>query len=159
MPHTFPLFERDDVLLTENAANWIYPLLNAQGWLSISIGPEVPQGAYDLTHFRQLMHNFSSGEIRAWYLVCSDEHVDLRLHEPMLVVDRGSKQSKGKVIICATERYFPATVDLSCLKPFKNNLLFLGLPSEHDAFEKKYFEIEWIPTNDALSLAKLFKRI
>lgn len=67
------------------------------------------------------------------------------------------ERSKGKVVICRTERYqnnsFPWGM---VLEHYKGRCIFVGLPEEHQALEKRTLKkVEYFPTKDLLEVARI----
>lgn len=157
VPHMFRgPNEPDSVMLTQKAAEFIQPLLDAQSWIKTTISDSIPDGYFDLSNFRKLMKNFGSGNIPYWYLTCINEHIDIDCSIPSLDC-KASTELKDKIIVCFTERYNPYKLDMNCLRDFREKLVFIGLPREHAQFEKKFFRIDYKPVENALDIAKLMK--
>ena len=157
VPHVANVMEREPVMLSTASAAFIKPLLEHQGFISeVSVSDEVPVGFYDLSMVRKMLHNFGSGDIRLWYQSCVNDHLDIDLTKPSLEAPFDDRL-KDKIIICMTERYVPAEVDMSALKEFAGSLVFIGTNFEHQRFCSRYFGIERVIVKDALELAGLMK--
>ena len=118
----------------------------------------VPSDAFDLSNVRKLMHNFGSGDIREWYRCCVNDHLEIDLVKPSLEAPFDDRL-KDKIIICMSERYVPAEVNVAALKKYSDQLVFIGTDFEHQRFCQKYFEIERFAVKDALELAGLMNRL
>lgn len=155
--HVANVMERENVMLTEGACQFLKPLLEWQPFIEeVTISSSVPCDAFDLSIVRKQMHNFGSGDIRLWYQSCVNDHLDIDLTKPSLEAPFDDRL-KDKIIICMTERYVPAEVDMSALKEFASSLVFIGTDFEHQRFCSRYFGIERVIVKDALELAGLMK--
>lgn len=155
--HMCNVCEREPVMLSNGAAEWLKPLLEAQSFISkVTTGDNVPDGFFDLSTVRKMLHSFASGDLRRWYFVLCNDWLDEDLCYPVLEA-KPDFALKDKVIICQSERYVPAEIDFKCLEQFKNCLVFVGTPFEHERFCSKWFNIDYQPVENALILARLMK--
>ena len=64
---------------------------------------------------------------------------------------------KDKILFSLTERYVNRGIDYMALKEFRDRLVFIGLDSEYQVFQKKYFELdraELKPEDSLLTVAQ-----
>lgn len=140
--------------LSCSAAEFLLPLLETQDFIShAAYGEKVPENSVDLTAFRKLKLNFSSGDIRTWYYNLSRTHLPGDFSRPVLTVEANSKY-QDKILICNTARYNNIHLDLSQLEKFREKLVFIGLPEEHREFCRKYFDIPFQFCKDMLEMAQ-----
>lgn len=76
---------------------------------------------------------------------------------PWLTVEPDSRSS-GRIVIGRTPRYnnphFPWK---GIVETFGNDLMFIGLPEEHQAFCQQFGEVEYCPTDNLLEVASLIE--
>lgn len=155
--HQFNTLERDDIMLSMNAAKYIKPLLNSQPYIrNVTINEKVPDKFIDLIIFKKHVLNLSSGDLRSFYYEISPNFLDMDFSIPIIKVD-ADYSLKNKVIVVLSERYVPAKIDFKELEPFKDSLVLIGTKQEHERFEKKYFNIEYRKVENALQFARLAK--
>lgn len=149
--HKHPL---GDVRMTNNAAEFIKPLLEAQSYINnVTISDNIAENSINLDLFRTLKINFAAGDIRAWYYNLCKQHLPREFWKPVLFVDKDTTY-KNKIFISATERYQNIFLDYKVLEPYKDKLMFVGTPEEHEIFKIKYFDLQYLQCNTLLEIAK-----
>lgn len=134
--------------LTTAAADFLAPLFEKQGWPT-TIGDDVPYGAFDIDNFRKLRLNFSCGEIRTWAYQLAGMQLPMDLSRQTLTRFTPDASFADKIILCKTDRYVNAFIDLNMLKPLQKKLVFLGLPKEHEDFCRDFFKVDYERCEDA----------
>jgi len=75
---------------------------------------------------------------------------------PWLTIPSKSSYSPGRVLLCRTERYrsnhFPWR---EILEHLRDRALFIGLPHEHQNFQKMFGFVEFCPTRNLMEVAQL----
>lgn len=130
--------------------NAIRPLLEAQSYIkSVKWDSNAKDITYDFSAFRQ--SHIRGEDLATWQARHIGVLIDL---DPWLRVEP-SKKSKGKTIIARSSRYHnPAFAWKQALKG--RDCLFVGLESEHAAFELEFkAKVTYAPTEDLLELAQL----
>ncbi len=132
------------VRMTQGGAEFIAGLLRSQPYIgNVSCGDESPENAFDLDLFRNLKINFSAGHIANYYYNLVDRHLPRQFYKPVITVTPDRKYC-DRIILIATARYRNIFVDMSALEPFREKLVFAGLPEEYTEFCEKYFYVEYI---------------
>lgn len=125
-------------------------LIEAQGYvtsLEVHAGQRIN---HDFSTFRRIGH-FQGRTIcelqSTWTKLPCDQN------KPWLSVEP-SKETAGKIVVNRTERYnnefFPWK---SLVETFSSDMVFIGLPHEHDRFCKMYGTVAYLPTNDLYEAA------
>ena len=147
-PH---LMERAD-------AAFMLPLLLAQPYIRsvrITDGRDsLPTGTVDLDAFREHFYEVCREEIRLWYYPHGTPPLQ-EFHEPVLSAP-DQPEPCGRFAICFTPRYREC-FDVGILSPFRDDLVFVGLPSEHKDFCRRHFPVEYRPVADALEMLRFFQ--
>lgn len=129
----------------------IRPLLEAQPYVTAVSWEDEPQGiTHDLSHFRQLP--FKKGEnLATWQARYVGVEIDL---EPWLTVPTFSPH--GKTVIARSPRYHNYFFPWPELITKNAPVVFVGLPSEHVAFEREtHWNMPYQPTANLLELAQV----
>lgn len=152
--------QHNKIRLTEAGAKFIQPLLKIQPYINnLTISDDWDeknvQNGYNLDAFRQLPINFHGGFIIEWYYNLTNLPLRRDYESPMLIVE-SNKEYSNKIILLATERYFNPFVELSVLKPYQKDMIFIGLENEYN-FVKKSLDIPRVDVKDALEVAQILK--
>jgi len=146
-----------DVMLPEYAYNMLKPLVESQDYINSFPKWTGEKITVDLDRIRVMDVNMPYGHIARWYAYCfPDMYCDISkrwLHAPASaeIADR----VKGKIIVNRTERYPGRFIQYFFLEKYKDRLIFAGLPSEHEKFQKDWnLEIELLQVNNFLELAQ-----
>ena len=150
-----------NVLMTQKAAEWFKPFLEAQDYISsveiVEYGKyEIldSEKKFDLNLFRRLPIDFRSIYIPRWYYYVVPCFVkDMSFNEPWVTLGSDNR-TKDKIVVFRSSRYQNKFVDYSFLNEHKDKFVFLGLDDEYDEF-KKLVDCEHIKVNDALEAANL----
>jgi len=118
---------------------------------SVTFGERPAQLDFDFSTFR--VNYRHSENLARWQA----RHVGIqKLDESKWVDVMPSQQSKGRVIVARSPRYhnrfFPWR---RIMERYKNKAMFIGLPEEHDAFQREFGTIEYRRTENILEVAEL----
>ena len=153
--------QKTKVRLTEEAANYMLPLLEKQSMfneITISDKPfEEDDWHVNLDHFRQLKLNFSGGYIPEWYFSLSVFPLRRNYEEPLLDNIEPNLDYKDKIIFCLTQKYINPYVKLYTLNKYKDQILFVGLEEEYKAIPKQILNVPHLKVKDALQMAQILK--
>jgi hypothetical protein len=147
------------VRMSVKAAEMLKALLETQSYIdNVYINDNIPTDSFEykvinLDKFRQLPINFQSGDIRRWYYNIIDTHLPADFTKPVITCEPNYKY-KNKILLIYTERYVNIAMDYNVLKPFKDKLVFIGLPNEYEIFKQRHFDLEYCPTKDLLEAGK-----
>ena len=140
--------------LPVQAASFLQPLLAKQKSISqCDIVGKTDEKHIMLDDYRKLKLNFSASDIRSWYYNLTRCHLPREFWKPVIEVDADYKY-QNKILICNTDRYCNVHIDLNYLKEFQRHLVFVGLPHEHEAFCRNFFEVPYQPCKDMLEMAQ-----
>lgn len=140
--------------LPSAAAEFLRPLLEKQDFIdSVSVVEQPPENSVMLDDYRKLKINFASGDIRSWYYNLTQLHLPREFWKPVIYVEPASGY-QDKIFITLTGRYCNVHLDCRHLEKFKNQLVFLGLPSEHADFCNRYFDIPFCQCSNMLEMAE-----
>lgn len=145
-PHVY-----GDVCLSKNAAEFLAPLLELQGWKT-SISDSLPKDFFDLDRFRQLKLNFGANDIRAWVYNLTAYQLPMNLQRQTISKFPIDASFADKVVLAKTDRYINPFIDYGLLKPLKDKIVFIGLPQEHKAFCDTYFKVDYEMCPDAVKM-------
>lgn len=142
--------------MTISAAKFLEDLLKSQSYINeVTFDEKIDERKYvNLDLFRTLPINFMSGDIRRWYYNLARMHLPADFTKPIINVEK-NELFADKIILVYTERYKNITIDYNTLKPYKDHLIFFGLPYEYELFKREHFSLEYCPTKTALEAAKL----
>jgi hypothetical protein len=139
--------------LTKDAAEFLVPLFESQGWKT-RISDNVPIGYVDLDRFRDLKLNFAAGDIRLWCYNLINVILPMDLSRATIKVNP-DESYKDKIILVKTNRYCNKFLDWKKLKPYKKDIIMMGLEEEHTAFCESFFPVDYIKVKDALEAAEI----
>ena len=156
VPQTFqPDHPCGGLLLNDAACEFIRPLLEFQPYiLKVAVSEEPPENSIDLSQFRNLPLYHSAGDVRYYYYALTPSPLPKDFVTPILTAPHDGR-SEGKILICRSARYHNPLVNYAGLKDFAGQMLFVGLPAEHEEFCRTEFRIPYQPVRDALELAGL----
>lgn len=139
-------------------AAFMLPLLLVQPYIRgvriVGIGDPLPDDCVNLDAFRENFYAVCSREIRLWYYPQSVNHSD-EFFAPVLSAPDPPKPC-GRIAICFTPRY-KECFDVGILSPFRDELVFIGLKSEHEAFCRQHFPVEYHPVENALDMLRFLQ--
>ena len=145
------------VLQTPTEAAFLASILREQSYImKLTIGdadyiPDRDVSVYiNLDQFRWVPQIYEYSEIRYWYTRVLDIK-DLDVFTPVFTIPYSDQPATDKLCICFTERYKPL-IDPAVLKPFADQLVFIGLYKEHEHFCKEYVPVEYHPVTSLLEL-------
>lgn len=155
MKWAVPNHPNGNVNMTKAAAEFVKPLVESCGSIrKVTISDKIPETCVNISKFRDFPLNFSSGSMKDWPYELCKFHLPHGYSRKLFDVEADDKL-KDKIIFIRTERYNNVKFDIGCLEPFKDSLVMVGLPREHNLFEKHHFKVDYIPLNDALEAAQL----
>jgi len=149
--HAYDLSNRP-VMMAKEDTDFLVPLLEVQPYIhNLTISRNYPDKPFiNLDAFRQDYSKIVGKEIRSWYYeYLPIEPVGFDL--PVLFIPVHNFPFIEKIAICFTKRY-KSVINLRCLKKFKDLLIFVGLPDEHEAFCEQYFPVEYHKSQNLLDL-------
>ena len=144
-------------MMEPDDAAFLRPLLEAQPYLeSVSVigrGEKLPPECVELDSFRRNMSSVIGKEIRSWYYPRGPLPPG-EFDRPVLNVPP-VQEHFDRLAVCFTPRYREAFDVSAALMPYRNSILFVGLPEEHAAFCRSHFEVEYFRTENALELLRV----
>ena len=150
-------FPGEEILLTREKAEFIRPLLESQPYINrVLICEEPEKGFMDLNLFWTGYISPVGCEFRDWYYTFSGNTLPRAFWKKILFVNPDPAY-KDKILFSLTERYVNRGIDYMALKEFRDRLVFIGLDSEYQVFQKKYFELdraELKPEDSLLTVAQ-----
>lgn len=155
VPDRFDPSHRPSLMTRENA-EFLKPLLEAQPYINsvlITDSPRATGEVYVLDSFRRDMRRVIGREIRTWYYGNRDLFPPNEFERAVLTVDEPPERM-DMIAVCFTPRY-RQTFDLAPLKKYRDQIIFVGLPEEHEAFCRDWFNVYHYPVYDALDLLEL----
>jgi hypothetical protein len=143
------------VRMTEGAANFLKSLLESQDFINkVSIGDAIPANSFNLDTFRSLRINFASGDIRSWYYNLVKYHLPREFWKSVISVKNTNKTYSDKILISSTQRYQNVFINLSELKNYKDNLVFVGTEEEYNIFKETVGETPYLKCSSFLEIAE-----
>ena len=142
--------------MTKGSAEFLKPLLKILGFNDITISESIPNNVINLSSFRMLRLNLTSGNLKTHYYELYKEYLpkDFSRNYFHFMERNLYPELNDKILLIHTSRYNNAFIDLKQLKKYQEKLLFIGLESEYEAFQKEFFELDYLPTdNDATEVA------
>ena len=139
-------------------AAFMLPLLLAQPYIRsvriVGVGDPLPSDCVNLDAFRENFYAVCRREIRLWYYPHGTPPLQ-EFHKPVLSVP-DSLEPCGRFAICFTPRY-RERFDVGILEPYRDDLVFVGLPSEHKDFCRRHFPVEYHPVDNALDMLRFLQ--
>ena len=126
-------------LMTDDAANFLLPLLKIIGFKQITISEKCPENAFDLSLFRKLMLNFAPSDLRNLYYQLIGNHLPQDYSRKLFNISGRFNELNNKILFSYTKRYQNPFINYKELERFKDSLLFIGLKDEYEYFIKNYF--------------------
>lgn len=143
-------------LMEESDAKFLKPLLEAQPYINnviITDSTRYPGEVVVLDSFRRDMRRVLGREIRTWYYGLREHIQTGEFNRPVLTVNEPPERM-DMIAVCFTPRY-RQTFNLSPLKKYRDQIIFVGLPEEHENFCHDWFNVYHYPVYDALDLLEL----
>lgn len=148
------------VMLNQKVIDMMTPLFLAQECIAeVSTYVEGEDRGVELHAIRETNVGMPGLSINRWYFyVYPDLACDLS--KPWLTVPDCEKDwAKGKIIITRSERYTNSNIGYSFLKPYEDELVFVGTMREYNNFCMSYdLNIKKLATNNFLDLAQAIKQ-
>jgi len=143
------------VLMDDAACEFLRPLLEAQPYIAqVTVSGKVPDGAIDLSQFRNLPLFHAAGDVRYYYYAMSPNALPKDFLAPVLTAPRDGS-ADGKIVVVRSARYRNPLVNYRGLKEFATSMLFVGLQEEHEDFCRNEFDVPYRPVANALEVAGL----
>ena len=143
------------VLMNGAACEFLRPLLEFQPYVAgVSVSETPPEGGIDLSLFRRLPLFHSAGDVRYYYYTLTPSPLPKDLASPMLTAPHDAR-AEGKIVIFRSLRYRNPLVNYQGLKDLADQMLFVGLPEEHEDFCRTQFPVAYQSVGNALELAGL----
>jgi len=148
-----------NVMMTQAAAEFLKPLIESLKFKNVSISDEMPDDCINISQFRKLRLNFTSGDLRYHYYELTKLHLpqDFSRNIFNYLPNNTFPELNDKILLIHTSRYNNYFLNLKELRLFQDKLLFIGLKSEHDSFQKEFFELDYLPCENELDLALKMK--
>ena len=139
-------------MMTPSDAAFFSQLLRAQPYITDVTISEGFRGAKfrNLDEFRDNMQRIIGREIRLWYFDAAGI-APVSFEKPVLTIPDRPESTQERIAVCFTPRYRSA-LNPSALEPFKDKIVFVGLPSEHRAFCSSVFPVEFYPVSSMLEM-------
>jgi len=139
------------VRMTHGLAEMIKPLLEIQPYIGeVTISETIPEDYYNLDDFRKLNIKWESGSITQWYYPLMPEILNLYRPEMPWLIPTEDIDCNDKIVVFRSDRYQRKEVNLSSLKKYKDDIIFLGLPQEHKTFQREVCECYYSPVDNFL---------
>lgn len=143
------------LLMNDAACEFLRPLLEFQPYIvKVSVSNAPPEGSVDLSLFRKLPLYHSAGDVRYYYYALTSSPLPKDFTTPMLTAPRDAR-AEGKIVIFRSLRYRNTLVNYKGLTDLADQMLFVGLPEEHEDFCRTEFQVTYQPVGNALELAGL----
>ena len=144
-----------NVLMDNAACEFLRQLLEAQPYIGqVTVSEKVPDGAIDLSKFRNLPLFHAAGDVRYYYYAMSPNALPKDFLSPMLTSPR-DERAAGKIVVVRSARYRNPLVNYRGLASLAESMIFVGLPGEHEDFCSSEFELPYQPVANALEAAGL----
>jgi hypothetical protein len=137
-----------NVLINEDYLSKLSPLLLQQAYIGLVKRHENEPIDYDLNQFRKAVPDLTRNHIPRWYFPVVK--VSCNLSEPWLKSSLLS-QPAWHIVVSRTGRYQNPSFNYGILKNLSCS--FVGLTEEHEAFCKKFFDIDYEEVEDYADLA------
>lgn len=135
------------------------PLLLSQDWIieaKVHEGEEIHWNAGDFRFHHSLTSSLAMAHYRHYLGQKHLPRILTDFSKPWLSGIQKDVRSRGKWVISRTSRYNNAYFRWSeIVRQRGQDLLFLGLPSEHTKFCEQFGEVEYAPTKNLLEAAQL----
>jgi hypothetical protein len=139
------------VQLTYDMCDKLRPLLFATGFIKgIKITEEPGEVDYDFDLFRKF-HNYT-GHISQWYFHTYPK-LTCDLSKPIEIKYLETIKPSRPIVLNRTARYHNPTFDYSVLKPYQDQITFVGLPQEFKVIQAKLPGITYSEVPSFLVLA------
>lgn len=142
-----------------NRFKFLAPLLESQPYISSVQWVNKPKGVtHDFTRFRKIYRQTLHLSLTHWQAVFLGVPIRQFDLSPWLTA-APSPLSRGRVVAARSERYhngMAGAIWNQVRMRYEDRLLFVGLPAEHEEFEKLMgFKVEHAPVKTALDLASI----
>lgn len=147
------------VMLNQQVIEMMIPLFKAQDFISECCVWNNEPVHCDLNRMRETFVNMPNGCISRWQFYTWPE-LACDLSEVWMTAPKTKKDfAKGKIIITRTERYTNPNISYSFLKPYENDILFVGTDLEYGIFNLRYkLNVRRLIINNFLELAQALKQ-
>ena len=147
------------VMMTNEAAQMLKPLINSLGFKEVSMGDNLPPNCVNLSNFRKMRLNLSASDLRSLYYSICYWHLPQNFSRNLFEHIPSNKYPElaDRIILIHTNRYNNCFINLKYLEAFRDDLMFMGMKSEHNSFCKSFFEVDYLPIGDFLDAAEKMK--
>lgn len=143
------------ILMNDAACEFLRPLLEAQPYIGqVTVSTDPPDGAIDLSQFRNMPLYHAAGDVRYYYYAMSPDMLPKDFFSPVLSAPRDGRAA-DKIVVVRSVRYNNPLVNYRALAAHAESMIFLGLPAEHEAFCRSEFPIPYLSAANALEIAGL----
>ncbi len=143
--------------MTQERMDAIAPLLRAQSYISsVTFSETMPAGAIDMNQARHTIRSDHEEKNKASLCESFLKHFGFDKSKTIPKWLTVNPTPLANVVIARSSRYHNPDFDWSSiLKRFRNETVFVGLRSEHQAFEKEFGKIAYHHTESLFELAKI----
>ncbi len=149
--HSNTAHSMGSVMINENMANMLFPLLNSQDYIYNCEAYNNQKIHIDLDFFRNKTISLSNSNLARWCSYVTGFTPEL--WKPWLKVEPDFTYV-NKIILARSERYRNSTINYSFLKDYKHTV-FIGVKSEYEDMKKVIPNLEWLQVKDFLVLAQI----
>lgn len=146
-------WDNPGVLLTEQDAQFVKPLLEAQPYVA-NVTINGGETGIDLGTYMCCGLNPLGGDLRDFYYQLDSGIYKRNFWEPLIYADRDAAymHHKDHIIIGRTGRYDNALINWKALEPYADRIIFLGTNEEYERFKAHCFELSGMIPSAADSL-------
>ena len=142
------------VTMNEMVFNAIRPLLLAQEYIEDLIVWEGQQYDINFDLIRENPSTLPNGAISRWAMYIWPEMATDLSKEAITIPYKIDQRVIGKIIVNRTERYNNSLISYNFLKKYEGNVIFVGLPKEHEVFcRQNKLDILRLEAQDFLEIA------
>jgi len=145
-------------MLPEKVFHKLKPLIEAQPYVNKCVQWKGEKVDYDLVESRRMHCAMPYGHISRWYFYPHPE-LTCDLSIPSLWFNEDEElypELSNKILINRSGRYRNPVISYFFLKKYKDQIVFTGLPHEHEEFEKQWgFGVEFIQGENFYEVAKM----
>lgn len=154
--HPFQDESGQDICFTWNMFELVKPLLLAQEYVDSYIKFEGQMIDIDMDKIRmEIYTNQPKGSLNRWPFYAFPQ-MTADLSRPWLSVKRRIGAMADKIVLNFTQRYRNHTITYFFLKKHEKDIIFVGLPNEHELFCKQWnLNIHYQKVKDFLELAEI----
>lgn len=142
------------VTLNKPVFDALYPLLKYQYYIEDFIIWDGEQVDYDFDLLRSMETTMPMGNLQRYPAYIFPEMACNLSEQSLFLPKQFNDEAFGKILVNRTERYNNMLISYTFLKKYKDQVLFIGLPHEHELFCKTHkVDIPHLKLNDFLEVA------